>query len=122
MLESRFNRLLNKVDNIVRMKSRWLWLVGLLLIISLSGITQNQGYSWTLGSAPPFNSTPAIAGSTGTHQLTTIGDGDPAIAVVSENIGLGTSCTAPINVGAYMYSGVLRFFYKTSALKKSLKY
>ena len=70
--------------------------------------SQNQGYSWTFGAAPPFNCTPAMTGSTGSHQLTRLGDtsltlGDTAIIVESDAglIGLGTSCTGAINVGRY---------------------
>lgn len=76
----------------------------LFFVVMLNfGITQaqNQGYSWTFGSAPPFTSVPAITGSAGSYQLITLGDGDAAITQGSENIGLGTSCTAPIGVGVY---------------------
>ena len=83
------------------------YLLPLILVMLSVGIinAQNQGYSWTFGALPPFNSVPAMTGSTGSHQLTLLGaditTGDTAIRVVSESVGLGTSCTGPINVGQY---------------------
>lgn len=59
---------------------------------------QNQGYSWTFGAAAPYNSVAAITGSAGSHPLTVIDFTEPATTVVNEAVGLGTSCTAPINV------------------------
>ena len=79
------------------------YLLVLMAVMCTMCIThaQNQGYHWTFGSAPPFASTPATTGSTGTHTLTLLGDGAAAIAVVNETVGLGTSCASPINVGQY---------------------
>jgi len=79
------------------------YLLPLFLVMLSVGIinAQNQGYHWTFGSAPPFVSTPATTGSTGSHTLTLLGDGAPGITVVNEAVGLGTSCTGPINVGTY---------------------
>jgi len=105
MLESRFNSLLNKVD-IVRMKSRWL----LLVVITMVAVQSNaqQGYNWTFASSSIdensgnkyFNSTPALTGSTGTHRLTVMGEGTVTTGV-SDNPGLGTSCTSPIPIANY---------------------
>lgn len=76
----------------------------LLTVVMLNIIVtqaQNEGYSWTFGSAPPFNSVPAITGSAGSYTLTLLGDGAAAITTASENPGLGTSCTAPIGITNY---------------------
>ncbi|MGZ8557937.1 MAG: LamG-like jellyroll fold domain-containing protein [Chitinophagaceae bacterium] len=77
----------------------------LLTFIACSVCTiysQNQGYSWTFGAASPFVSTPAMTGSTGSHTLTLLGGGAPAITVVSDSLApLGASCTGAINVGEY---------------------
>ncbi len=77
----------------------------LLTFVALNVCTtysQNQGYSWTFGAAPPYIATPATTGSTRTTDtLTILGDGDTAITVVSDSVGLGTSCTGAINVGSY---------------------
>ena len=84
------------------------YLLPLMLVMLSVGIinAQNQGYHWTFGSAPvpgPFGyvSTPATAGSTGSHKLDLLDDSTLAITVASETVGLGTSCTGPVNVGAY---------------------
>ena len=80
-------------------KNKWLWLAG-ILIISISGISQNPGYTWKFGSTPPFVST-SVGGASGSHSLTLLGQGASAISVVNEAVGLGTSCTGPIDVGTY---------------------
>lgn len=61
---------------------------------------QLQGYSWYFNSAP-FNSTPAVNTSAGSYTLTEVGSGAPMTVPVSQSVGLGTSCTGPINVGSY---------------------
>ena len=49
---------------------------------------QNQGYSWTFGSAPnatpAYPSTPAMTGSTGSYELTLLGDGLASLAAPGE--------------------------------------
>ncbi len=82
------------------MKRYLLLLMLVMLNISIT-YSQNQGYSWTFGAAPPYVATPAMTGSTRTDTLTILGDGDTAITVVSDSVGLGTSCTGAINVGSY---------------------
>ena len=82
------------------MKKTLLLLMLIILTVSIIN-AQNQGYSWTFGSAPPFTSVPAITGSPESYQLITLGDGDAAITQGTDNPSLGTSCTGPIGVGNY---------------------
>ncbi len=73
----------------------------LLMVVMLNfSITQaqNQGYSWTFGAVAPYNSSAAMTGSAGSHPLTVIDFTETPTSVVSEAVGLGTSCTGPINV------------------------
>lgn len=69
-----------------------------IFILALS-TAQNEGYKWIFASTP-FNSLPAVAGSLGNYTLTTIGSGS-ITAGVSDNVGLGASCTGNINVGNF---------------------
>ncbi|MGK2863633.1 MAG: LamG-like jellyroll fold domain-containing protein [Chitinophagaceae bacterium] len=86
------------------------YLLALVVVVLQTGIafSQNQGYSWTFGTLPPytFNSVPAMPGSTTTHQLTLLGadilTGDTSIRSVSDSVGLGASCIGSfMNVGQY---------------------
>lgn len=87
------------------MKKNLLLLI--LVILTVCITNAQEGYSWSFGGAPPYNSSPAITGSAGSYQLTTLGGG--AITSVSENPGIGSSCSGPINVGQYTTPFGLKF-------------
>ncbi len=90
------------------------YLLVLMSVICMMCIThaQNQGYSWTFGSAPnatpAYPSTPAMTGSAGSYELTLLGDGLASLAApVPEAVGLGTSCAAPYGVTTYGIGGTV---------------
>jgi hypothetical protein len=58
---------------------------------------QDEGYSWYFGTSP-YNSIPAVTGSSGSYELTTLGAGS-IVQLTNENVGLGASCGSPIDVG-----------------------
>jgi hypothetical protein len=68
----------------------------------------DEGHQWAFTGASPFVSTPAVTGSLGTYNLSTIGTG-PITTGTSEAIGLGASCTAPAPIGAYPLATGLSF-------------
>jgi len=73
----------------------------LLLLLTISAfkfaVHAQEGYSWYFGTSP-YNSIPAITGSSGSYELTTLGSGS-IVQLINENVGLGTSCGSPIDVG-----------------------
>jgi len=73
----------------------------LLLLLTISAfkfaVLAQEGYSWYFGTSP-YNSIPAITGSSGSYELTTLGSGS-IVQLTNENVGLGTSCGSPIDVG-----------------------
>ena len=73
----------------------------LLLLLTISAfkfaVLAQEGYSWYFGTSP-YNSIPAITGSSGSYELTTLGSGS-IVQLSNENVGLGTSCGSPMDVG-----------------------
>jgi hypothetical protein len=80
------------------MKKSLLLLMPVFVAIGIVN-AQNEGYNWYFSSSP-FNSTPAITTSAGSYTLTTVGSGSITVPV-SEAVGLGTSCSGPVNVGQF---------------------
>ena len=100
MLKSRLNFILYGVANAIKFK--WTCIIALLLT-AVTGNTQLSGYSWSFTdiSNTAFTSTPAVAGSTATHTISKMGAGSFS-NIISDNVGLGTRCTSPIQVRPFV--------------------
>ena len=87
---------------------------------------QNEGYKWSF-EGTPFNSLPAVAGAAGHYPLSTFGSGS-ITAGVSDNVGLGTSCTGNINVGSFikpfglLFSNAPQFVNNTYTIEMVFKF
>lgn len=108
MLKSRFNIPIYSVVNAI--KSKWICIAAGIMLIAGTTNAQLSGYNWTFGdaSSTDFISTPAVTGSTATHTLYKMGGGSFS-AAISDNVGLGTSCTGPIMVRPFVKSVGLEF-------------
>jgi len=104
MLQSLFNIAIYSA-----IKSKWICIVAIMFIAGTAN-AQLIGYNWTFGDASntDFTSTPAVAGSTATLTLSKIGGGSFS-NTISDNVGLGTSCTGPILVRPFIKSVGLEF-------------
>ncbi len=70
-----------------------------------------EGYQWTFASTP-ITSNPAVTGSAGSFDLTTLGTAglfNVNETAVPTTVGFGTSCTAPFAVGTYLPESGLAF-------------
>lgn len=84
-------------------------LLSVISVLAMAGIVnaQEEGYSWYFDTAP-FNSTPAITGSSGSYTLAEVGTGSITPGI-SDNVGTGPSCSGPINTGQFTRPYGLQF-------------